>query len=342
MLLPIGKSGFIFAFLLIIFTVCLKIKIMRISNESSLSFSLTIILKNPKIRIFDTFMYNGESETAYIRMWRLYKYVDYFVIVIAELTHSGHHHNISFYPFEKEINQYKDKIIIIKFPPKICYRHEYSLKKSWCREKSQRDFGLIALQDMMNLTTNDIFLVSDCDEIFTRDALRYIIQNPPETYYHVRGATYFPYYFHRMEDWNLAFVYRYNPSLHHLSKFRKPIHNLIQSNEIFVTHCTYCFRDIEQYRNKIKSFAHQELNKPPFITNDWIFKSHYCREKINSKPGIDEENTDWSELIPNDPRLTYLIDPSFEYPLNLTSYKKEDLNTLCDRKYRRTPLNKLK
>ena len=31
---------------------------------------------------------------------------------------------------------------------------------------------------------------------------------------------------------------------------------------------------------------------------------------------------------------------SFEYPLNLTSYKKEELETLCDRKYRRTPISK--
>ena len=59
--------------------------------------------------------------------------------------------------------------------------------------------------------------------------------------------------------------------------------------------------------------------------------------KLQGKPGYDENITDWSELIPNDPRLDFLIDPSFEFPLNLTSYKKEDLENMCDRKYIRTP-----
>lgn len=296
----------------------------------------------PKMRIFDYWMYNGESEAAYIRIWRLYDYVDYFVIIIAELTFSGQHHNITFHPFEKEIEPYKDKILIFKFPKKICYRHEYRKYDSiWCREKSQRDYGLIMLQEQFNLTTNDIFLVSDCDEIFTREALRYIIKNPPQTLYYVRGVMYFPYYFHVVEEWNWAFVYRYDPNNHHLSKMRKSSRNPIYSKNYFVTHCTYCFSDIEQYRNKIKSFSHQEYNKEPYITNDWIFKSHYCRMKIKSGPGYDESNTNWTELIPNDPRLTFLVDPSFEYPLNLTSYKKEDLENLCDRKYRRTPFDKL-
>lgn len=318
----------------------------QVFNRNYQSIYLNLLFhkkEKPKMRIFDTWMYNSESEFAYIRMWRLYDYVDYFIIMISELTFSGLPNNISFAPFEKDIEPYKDKIHIFSKPRKICYRHAYhGIKSRWCRENSQRDYSLIIMREKFNLTSNDLVLVSDVDEIFTREAMRYIIKNPPKTYYYIKGAMYFPYYFHKVEDWNRAFVYRYDENNHHLAKLRLIFNseNLIKGEHEFITHCSYCFRTIEQYRRKLQSFSHQEFNKPPFITNDWIFRSHYCREKINSGRGIDENITDWSELIPNDPRLNYLIDPSFEYPLNMTSYKKEDLENMCDQKYKRTPLNK--
>ena len=35
-------------------------------------------------------------------------------------------------------------------------------------------------------------------------------------------------------------------------------------NKPIITHCSYCFKDMEEYRNKIRSYGHQEYNKPPF------------------------------------------------------------------------------
>ena len=106
--------------------------------------------------------------------------------------------------------------------------------------------------------------------------------------------------------------------------------------------CSYCFRTLEEYKNKIKSFSHQEYNKEPYITNDFIFKSHYCREKIHSPLGKDDEYTDWSDLIPNDSRLRYLYDPTYEYDITLTSYKAEDLPKLCNVTYSRVPFDQRK
>ena len=88
------------------------------------------------------------------------------------------------------------------------------------------------------------------------------------------------------------------------------------------------------------SFTHQEFNKEPYITYNWIFKSHYCREKINSPPGYDEADTDWYDLIPDHKKLRFLIDPSFEYDISKTTYTRKDLATLCNAKYRRTPFKR--
>ena len=92
-------------------------------------------------RIFYCTIYNNEAEMAYILIWRLYNYVDKFIIVISNLTHTGHSKNFSFNSFEENIKPYMDKIDIVIFD-NICNKKEYpDVEAHWCREKSQRDFA---------------------------------------------------------------------------------------------------------------------------------------------------------------------------------------------------------
>ena len=174
--------------------------------------------------------------------------------------------------------------------------------------------------------------------------LCYVINNPPKDYYFVQGAIYFPYYYHRLQGWNRGLVIRYNKNMKTLSKFRsmiiRPEKTLTYKDNPYnpiITHCSYSFKNFDEYKNKLKSYIHQEYNKPPYITNNWIFKSHYCREKIHSpKVQNDELYEGWNHLIPNDNRLKYLVDRSFMYQLNQTNYTEKDLETLCDTKYNRS------
>ena len=305
------------------------------------------IRKGKNQRIFDTWMYNNEAEMAYIRLWRLYDLVDYFIIVVANNSHSGLGKNISFYPYDKEIEQFRDKMRIVYTPHLYC-KPEYKRgnTRAWCIERSQRDYGYDYMKENFNLTEDDIILVSDCDEIFTRDAVKFISEHPPKTFYFVKGHMYFPYYFHYQEQWDLGFVLRYQ---HHfnrtLSSLRVLGHigpnkeDILQNDVPFITHCTWCFKDIEQYQNKIRSFGHQEFNRPPYITPDFIFKSHYCRDKINSGPNHYDLNiTDYYNYLPDDPRLRFLYDRSFEYDIKRTKYTHDDLKTLCQREFDRRPI----
>ena len=172
--------------------------------------------------------------------------------------------------------------------------------------------------------------------------MEYILDHPPKTYYFIKGSMHFPYYYHKVEDWDKGCALRYSKSLKPLNHYRYiHLHDTIlkyENNPLkpLITHCTYCLNNIEKYKNKLKSFAHQEYNREPFITNDWIFKSHYCRIKIRSPPGHDEPYEGWRHLIPDDKRLKFLVDPSFMYDLSQTNYTKKDLETLCGREYRRT------
>jgi hypothetical protein len=304
------------------------------------NFKKNIVNKNTNGRIFVCLIYNNEGDTIYIHIWRLYNYIDKFIIIVANKTFSGIPKNFSFSPFEKEIKKYMNKIDIVNFD-NICNKKEYPFDNEiWCFEKSKRDYAKTYLEKYYNLTENDFMVIADVDEIFTREGIEYVKKNPPIDYYHVKGSMYFPYYYHKVADCDSVSVVRYQKNMKTLSKVRgnkKKTLTFNGTSKPLVTHCSYCFNDLEKYKNKIRSFSHQEFNREPYITNNWIFKSHYCREKINSPPGYDETYEGWKHLIPNDQRLKFIIDPSFEYPLNLTTYSKKDLETMCDRKYKRTP-----
>ena len=270
-----------------------KIFIIAILNLLLFSVNNIIIQKYYNGRIFVTFMYNNEAETAYIHIWRLYSYVDKFIIVVSNKTISGLPKNVSFSPFEKELRPYMKKVDIIYFD-QICNKREYpSDNHIWCFEKSQRDYAKTYIEEHYAPTEDDLLIVVDIDEIMTREGIQYVMKNPPKHFYHVKGSMYFPYYYHKVEDWDRGYVIRYKKNMKTLSKYRDkyPKEFLkydFNAKRPLITHCSYCFNTLEQYKNKIISFPHQEYNKEPYITNNWIFKSHYCRKKIKSHSGHDE------------------------------------------------------
>ena len=296
-------------------------------------------------RIFLCSLYNNEAEMAYVHLWRLYDYVDKFIIIVSNISHAGHTKNITFEPFEHDIEKFKNKVDIVTFD-NICNMKEYySQNYNWCIEMSQRDFAKTFIEQKYNPTRLDLLIVVDIDEILTREGIEYIRKNPPRHFYFLKGSLYFPYYYHRLEDWDRGFIVRYHKKMKTLSEYRSmkiTKKNIItfeyNSKKPLITHCSYCFKDIETYKNKLKSFAHSEFNAPPYTSNDWIFKSNYCRIKINSPISeYDELYEGWQHLIPDNENLKYLIDRSFMYSLNQTSYNIKDLENLCNVSYNRTP-----
>ena len=297
-----------------------------------------------KGRIFLCTLYNNEVEMAYIHIWRLYNYVDKFIFIVSNNTYSRLPKNFTFHPFEPNIKSYMNKIDIVTFN-NICNRKEYpDSSPIWCFEYSQRDYAKTFIEKKYHPSEKDLLIVVDIDEILTREGIEYIIKNQPSNFSFIKGNMYFPYYYHKVQDWDKGYVVRYNKGMKTLSYYRKQKKNYSNilkykgnPTKPLITHCSYCFKSIEEYKNKIKSFSHQDYNKAPYITNNWIFKSHYCRKKINSPSGYDEPYQGWKHLIPDDERLKYLIDPSFVYPLNETTFIEKDLQNLCFKKFNRTP-----
>lgn len=181
-------------------------------------------------RIFVSFMYNNEAEMAYIHIWRLYNYIDKFIIVISNITHSNISKIVSFRPYEENLKPYLKKIDIVNFN-NICNRKEYPFDNQfWCLEKSQRDYAKTFIEEYYNPTENDLIVIVDLDEILTRKGIKYIKKYPPKHYYFIKGSLYFPYYYHKVQDWDYGCVIRYNKNITTFSKYRRMPRKIIFLN----------------------------------------------------------------------------------------------------------------
>ena len=135
-------------------------------------------------------------------------------------------------------------------------------------ERSQRDYTIPYMESKYNLTEKDLIISVDIDEILTREGIQYIKKHPPDNFKFIYGMTYFPYYNHRLDENSRGIVLRYNKAVKSLSYFRwieikdsdlmKYDYN---PSKPLITHYSYCFKNIEEYKNKLKSFAHTEFDK---------------------------------------------------------------------------------
>ena len=120
--------------------------------------------------VIDCFPYFNEKEILELRINILNNYVDKFLIFDANYTHSGIPKPFTCKQTILDLGLVSDKIEIIELDlsdEKLPISDEYD--KLWnsdailgSRERLQRD-GILSVLD--NFDDNDVFIVSDCDEI---------------------------------------------------------------------------------------------------------------------------------------------------------------------------------
>ena len=127
---------------------------------------LTILKKKPSKKIVDCFTFYNELELLKYRLTILNDCVDYFVLVEATHTHVGKIKPL-FYQENKELfKEFNHKIIHIVVDD---FSHKYpniniENREQWNNEIFQRNCIKRGL-DKLNLNDEDIFTVTDLDEI---------------------------------------------------------------------------------------------------------------------------------------------------------------------------------
>ena len=124
------------------------------------------------MKIFDCFMYFNEDLILEIRLNELYKYVEKFIIIESNYTHSGEFKEYNF-DIEK-FNKFKDKIIYIKVKDKPKNYLEIDKNLTLDEKKGKQILNALILENFQRneilkglneANDDDFIIVSDLDEI---------------------------------------------------------------------------------------------------------------------------------------------------------------------------------
>jgi hypothetical protein len=216
------------------------------------------------MKIYDCFTFYNELDLLDLRLAELYNHVDHFVIVEANTTFQNNPKPLFLKDNWDRYSQYHDKIIHVTVDdmPKSA--------DTWLNERFQRD---AVLRGLVNADPDDLAIISDVDEFIRPSTINHMRQSGRDIY--GLRVPYFNFKFNYMlvNDpetycvWSTASRVRYLASPEDLRRSRTTLQQMplgykdagVEIVEHAGWHFTY-LGDTEFIRNKIRSFAHNELN----------------------------------------------------------------------------------
>ncbi len=218
------------------------------------------------MKVIDGFSFFNEFDILKLRLNYLQDIVDYFVISECNYTHSG---NSKPYYLDEVIseldNSIQQKIIRVKYEPDIS-DYDFSNKKEcdfesgfWKLERGQRNHILEGLKDF---SSNDLFMLSDVDEIPRKELIQHLKQNGlPENKLALVRCDNFYYNFVTYENntWGGTVFTDVETASKTTTDFLRGHSYEFPFFENAGWHFTF-FGGIEQIQDKLNSYAHQEFN----------------------------------------------------------------------------------
>lgn len=219
------------------------------------------------MKVIDGFSFFNEFDILKLRLEYLRDIVDYFVISECNYTHSGnpkpYYLNQIIGEFDEEIRK---KIISVHYEPDIS-DYDFSNKTEcnfesgfWRLERGQRNHTLTALSQF---DENDLFMLSDADEIPRKELVQYLKTNPlPDNNLAVAKCDNFYYNFSTYEDntWCGTAFTNVKTALEKGGDFLRGHSYEFPFFENGGYHLTF-FGGKKQIQEKLISYAHQEFNR---------------------------------------------------------------------------------
>ena len=266
--------------------------------------------------IIDSFLYFNEKELIELRIKYLNDLVDYFVVIEADVTHQGEKKkwnfqellNNSLKEFSSKIQYHKININMKEAEATQGWINEHARGgRSWKIENMQRNYIREACK---KFSSKDVILISDVDEIPSRDKIEFIKSCDFKL---IAPVAFEQFLFHlncnylNLEKWigtiatTKEIIEKHKPQ--DLRNYKNRISCLIRSGWSFSS-----FGGIKKVQEKIEAFAHEEYNKE-------IYKNEeHLRKCIQTG----------SDLFQRDSRKKK-IDKSF-FPQDLLKIMEQNLN----------------
>ena len=216
-------------------------------------------------KIVDCFTFYNELDLLEYRLEVLYPVIDYFILVEATRTYVGKEKPFYFKNNHDRFSKYLDKIVNIIDDKLVIPNIERG--EQWINEIHQRnsiDTGVRILEN--ELSSNDLIIISDLDEIpdpfeisrIRNENIPIIYSSLEQDMYYYNLNTKF------LDKWYHAKIvsygyYKSSGSLPSSIRMGAP-YQLISNGG---WHLSY-FGNTEFIKNKIESFAHQELNRDQY------------------------------------------------------------------------------
>ncbi len=217
--------------------------------------------------IYDAFMFFNEFDLLAVRLEEHDPFVDYFILIQADRTHSGEPKELLFSKTDPRFSKYFEKIIVVNA------NLQESPKSAWDNEELQRK----AVFSAAKFDPQDVLYLSDVDEIVSRHHWPYLLKRiEKEMLIGVWLKMY--YYFLNLEV--LGFPW----AMAKIMKAKVFLENNISVNQIRCSpsavmtpfpcgwHFSYLMT-VDQIIEKIKAYGHQENNKIEFTDPKAIQKA---------------------------------------------------------------------
>lgn len=217
--------------------------------------------------IIDSFIFYNEIDLLEARLYELFDVVDYFIIVEGTKTHTGLDKNLYFKENINKFEKYLSKIIHL-------IANDFPItNNAWDREKYQRDYIDIGFKSL-NLSADDIVMISDVDEIISSDLIKKIksheIDILDDNIYSLEMILYYyslEYSTHR--KWQHPKLLKYSKYLHYNSPDSI---RYVNPNSIIVDagwHISY-YGDDNFIIKKLESYSETQTNIPKFKDKNFL------------------------------------------------------------------------
>ena len=266
------------------------------------------------MKLIDCFMYFDEDLVLDIRLNTLDEYVHQFVIVEATLDHAGNKKKLNF--DINKFSKFKNKInyiVIDNVPKNVGY-----IKKNWHSAHLRDQFQRNALEKgYKNFDDEDLIMISDIDEIPNPDKINsFNIKNKYACFIQKNFQSKLNLLNVTQNLWGGTKIcqkkYLKSPQwLRNLKTKKKSIWKFYESKSPQLIpdggwHFSY-LKTPDEISKKIKSFAHQEFNKPNFTNIEEIQK------KINNRVDIFDRHYKYQKINLDDNFPKYILENKIKF-----------------------------
>lgn len=250
------------------------------------------------MKVIDSFMFFNEINMLKLRLNYLNDVVDYFVISEGKYTHSGKSKPYYLDEVLPEIDEnIKKKIIRIKYEPDITnFNFPTNINECdfgsgyWELERSQRN---LITESLTQFSLTDMFMISDLDEIPRKE----IVKEYKEVFENYYGSAipedflcrclmdFFYYNFNTYcgNRWCGTTISTVKNAIEKSCAYFRNTNSFYPINNGGFHFST--FGNVNQIREKIQSYSHQEYNKECYINDDNILNSIQNKEDIYHNGG---------------------------------------------------------